>query len=237
MTLSAEDVRALDNAAWLSLTGEHARFARVDGNGAAYDAQVSPFAGSSVPGEDADWAALLEMSGGSALAVKRPEPGAPEGPGWVRHVSVPLHQMVLEDEAAFARTRLADAELEPLDVADVDEMLALVELTHPGPFERRTIELGMYRGVRTETGTLGAMAGARMAPLGWVEISAVCTHPDQRGRGLAATLVVAVARDILATDRRPFLHVAVDNVGARAVYERLGFVVRRGFVVDVLVAA
>jgi predicted GNAT family acetyltransferase len=66
------------------------------------------------------------------------------------------------------------------------------------------------------------MAGTRMAPPGFREVSAVCTHPDARGRGYAAGLTTLVAERILARGERPFLHHSADNP-ARRVYEALGF--------------
>jgi GNAT superfamily N-acetyltransferase len=71
-------------------------------------------------------------------------------------------------------------------------MLDLVARTRPGPFLARTPHLGTYLGIR-RGGALVAMAGERMRPPGWTEISAVCTDPAHRGQGLAARLVRAVA--------------------------------------------
>jgi predicted GNAT family acetyltransferase len=110
-------------------------------------------------------------------------------------------------------------------------MLALAELTDPGPFGRRSIELGRFVGFRAE-GELVAMAGERLHPPGFSEVSAVCTHPDHRGQGLARELVLAVACEVQARGEVPFLHVdATDDPHPRVVglYERLGFrVSRRG---------
>lgn len=66
------------------------------------------------------------------------------------------------------------------------------------------------------------MAGERLRPPGWTEISAVCTAPEARGRGHAARLVSALMAGILARGERPFLHVAETNTAAIALYERLG---------------
>ena len=74
---------------------------------------------------------------------------------------------------------------------------ALVARTEPGPFTDRTIELGTYLGVRDASdGALVAMAGQRMHPPGHVEISAVCTDPAFRGRGLARMLVELLVDEI-----------------------------------------
>jgi len=116
--------------------------------------------------------------------------------------------------------------LEDLDISQVDEMLALVEVTKPGPFFRRTPELGSYLGIR-EKGQLVAMAGERLRPLGHTEISAVCTHPEYRGRGYASSLVSTLIQEISKRGEIPFVHVRTENVGAIRVYEKLGFKTRR----------
>jgi predicted GNAT family acetyltransferase len=105
-------------------------------------------------------------------------------------------------------------------------MLALVELTKPGPFLKRTPELGSYLGIR-QAGQLVAMAGERLKPHGYTEISAVCTHPDYRGRGYASSLVSILIQRITGRNEIPFLHVRTENVDAIRVYEKLGFNTRR----------
>jgi ribosomal protein S18 acetylase RimI-like enzyme len=120
----------------------------------------------------------------------------------------------------------ADPKAEPLGPADVDDMLDLIERSRPGPFRTRTVELGGYVG-RRHRGRLVAMAGRRMAPPGFTEISAVTTDPRWRGRGLASALVGHVAGQIRAAGAVPFLHAAAGNTGAIALYQHLGFVVRR----------
>src|SRR5215831_9216945 len=112
-------------------------------------------------------------------------------------------------------------------------MLALTALTKPGPFQRRTVELGRYVGVEMD-GKLVAMAGERLGVPGGTEISAVCTHPDYRGRGLAALVCRRVAAAIRERDETAFLHVAADNHGTRELYERLGFQTRT--MIEVVVA-
>ena len=79
-----------------------------------------------------------------------------------------------------------------LGTADVPEMTDLVTRTEPGPWRPRTVEFGGYVGVR-DRGALVAMAGERMRPPGFTEVSAVCTEPEYRGRGLAGGLTRVVA--------------------------------------------
>ncbi|MEV4297112.1 GNAT family N-acetyltransferase [Microbispora rosea] len=119
-----------------------------------------------------------------------------------------------------------DDEAVRLEAADVPEMLDLVARTQPDPFRPRTIEMGTYLGIRRR-GALVAMAGERLHPPGWTEISAVCTHPAFRRQGLASRLVPAVAAGIRARGETPFLHAAPTNTPAIRAYEALGFRLRR----------
>ena len=81
-------------------------------------------------------------------------------------------------------------------------------------------------GIRCE-GKLVAMAGERLKVPGHTEVSAVCTHPDHLGKGYAAMLMTEIMRGIWDRGEVPFLHVRGDNRRAIALYERLGFRIRR----------
>jgi len=111
-------------------------------------------------------------------------------------------------------------------------MAGLVERTEPGPFERRTIEMGLYLGVRSE-GALIAMAGQRMRVDGHdgpiIEISAVCTDEAHRGNGLGSALVIEQVEIIRGVGGVPIMHVRRDNTVALSIYERLGFRTTRTF--------
>jgi predicted GNAT family acetyltransferase len=98
----------------------------------------------------------------------------------------------------------------------------LATLTKPGPFDRRTIELGEYFGY-FDGRRLIAMAGERMHAGRLREISGVCTHPDYRGRGLARALMVKLIRREMLRGEQPFLHVMRENSVARPIYRRMGF--------------
>jgi predicted GNAT family acetyltransferase len=106
-------------------------------------------------------------------------------------------------------------------------MVELATLTEPGPFRERTSELGIFYGI-FDGDRLLAMAGQRMRVPGFVEVSAVCTHPDVRGRGFGGVVMREVIREIVESDRTPFLHAFADNPAVR-LYERLGFTQRRSF--------
>jgi predicted GNAT family acetyltransferase len=62
---------------------------------------------------------------------------------------------------------------------------------------------------------------------GYVELSAICTHPAARGRGLASQLARQLMEAALNRGEMPFLHVRAENKAAVSLYKCLGFEVRR----------
>ncbi|WP_327348847.1 GNAT family N-acetyltransferase [Streptomyces europaeiscabiei] len=210
----------LDNPALASLTGPHAHFAERRGRVLRYPLDVSPWLGLPDEPDADDWADLAVLAGPGAEA---PVPAYTGGfpAGW--EVTFDLAGVQLVDDGIAAAP---DDEAVRLGAADVPEMLDLVERTQPGPFLSRTVELGTYLGIR-RGGALVAMAGERLHPPGWTEISAVCTAPAFRGAGLATRLVHAVAHGIRERGETPFLHTAATNTTAIRLYESLGFRLRR----------
>ncbi|KAA9155405.1 GNAT family N-acetyltransferase [Amycolatopsis acidicola] len=208
----------LDNPSWSSLTGPHAGFAERHGQVLRYPVDMSPFLGvPSEPGPEA-WADVAGLVGPGGTVVIAAPSGVPED--WTVLDITPGVQLV-DDGVEGAE----DPEAVVLTGADVPEMLELVARTRPGPFLKRTVEMGTYLGIRRE-GRLVAMAGERMHPPGWTEISAVCTDAEFRGQGLGTRLVLAVVARIRARGDRPFLHAAASNTGAIRLYESLGFRLR-----------
>jgi len=215
----------LDNPVWHALTGPQAKFSEGSSLALRYQTDVAVFA--ALPdevGPDA-WNALAELvgPGGSAVLFR---PAAVEVPDdWEIAITMQSLQMIAtepigEPDAAFVN----------LGAPDVEDMLALVERTRPGPFAQRTVALGTYLGVRAESADrLVAMSGERLHPTGYTEISAVCTDSEARKRGLATRLVRAIAAGIEARNERPILHVLAENHSAIRVYEALGFEVRAAF--------
>jgi ribosomal protein S18 acetylase RimI-like enzyme len=210
----------LDDPARASLLGPHARFAESVGAVLRYDPDVSVFVSLPPDPGEQDWQDAAKLLGPGGRLVVGGATATPP-PDWERVMEIPGVQMVAEDVAAAP-----DPEAVRLGPADVPEMLALVEHANPGPFRPRTIEMGAYLGIRRE-GRLIAMAGERLHPPGWTEISAVCTDAAFRGQGLATRLVHAVSHGIVERGETPFLHASAANVSAIRLYESLGFRLRR----------
>ncbi|GAA1578930.1 GNAT family N-acetyltransferase [Kribbella hippodromi] len=209
---------ALSNPVYAALTGPHAPFAEVRGNARRYPAAVAPFLALPEEPTEADWTDAAALVGpGTTVALMRPELPVPDTFKLDRAID-------LMQFTAPAELPAADPEAIKLGPDDVPDMLALVALTDPGPFRSRTIELGTYLGIRRD-GELIAMAGTRFSLPGHTEISAVCTHPSARGQGVATRLIRAVAADITAAGRSPFLHTGGSNTTAIRLYESLGFTV------------
>jgi ribosomal protein S18 acetylase RimI-like enzyme len=203
----------LENPVWAALSGPQACFAEAAGNAARLPSDISPFCAVADLDDPAAWHDLATLTDYALLTG----PAITAPPGWETNRVTPGLQMVGQ-----SMTGVPDPEAEPLTEADVPEILDLVERAKPGPFGKRTIELGRYLGIRQD-GRLIAMAGERFRLPGWTEVSAVCTDPAHRGRGLAARLTLAVAAGILDRGDLPFLHTAADNTDAIRLYERLGF--------------
>lgn len=226
--LNFDTVTLLDNPIWASLTAGHAHLAQgaQAGNGLArrYPPDIGPLSAlaESSPAAYADLAAIVPEGDVAVLFLQDP-PRIPDGWQMVRNgVLVQMVCPAVPEQPPIPETI---ARMEP---ADFPEMAALAALTEPGPFRSNTASLGDFFGIRVD-GRLAAMAGQRLSPTGFAEVSAVCTHPDYRGRGFAQALVAAVARKIHAGGRIPFLTSFEANTGAIRVYRQVGFVPRRSF--------
>jgi ribosomal protein S18 acetylase RimI-like enzyme len=242
-------VHVLDNPVWHALRGPQRVLGRATEQVGRFDGDVSPF-GALADGADVDlaWpelARLLGPKGTAELTGDLPDPPA----GWTVTSRLEGVQMVAErlrgqptelgsrrEGATSSPPRQTAPETSavktiapspvPLGAANVPEMMALVKVAQPGPFEARTIEFGGYMGIRID-GDLVAMAGERLRPPGYTEISAVATHPDYRRRGLARQVVLSVADNIIRRGDTPILHALLRNPGAIDLYESLGFTARR----------
>jgi predicted GNAT family acetyltransferase len=220
----------LDRPIWAALHGRQAHLTLSLPRARRLHPEIGVFAAvaDNSPESLADLAALIREHGRVGVMS---EVAAEAAPGCRIEDRLVIDQMVAERP-------IAPPELSPIPLGDADapEMLALATLTEPGPYFSNTHRLGDFVGVR-EGGRLIAMAGERMKPDGFTEVSAVCTHPDGRGRGLAASLVRYVASRIQARGETAFLHVFPTNTAAIRVYAALGFVRRRGHEIAILAPA
>lgn len=206
----------LSNPMWASLSTTHAGFAVSSGGLKRFAPDVAPFC--AVQSDGVEVGPSQALREGEAIYFLGAIPALP--PHWEVVYDTSILQMVYEGDAPLSAS---GADAPALSEADTPAMLALTALVYPEFYRPRTAVLGKYIGIRGE-GRLDAMAGQRLACTGYREISAVCTHPDQRGRGHAGRLIRQLTRAILAEGRTPFLHVSAANQGAWGLYENLGFV-------------
>lgn len=215
----------LDDPIWNALSTDHAALAEGGSLARRYPARIGPLSGLANQSTEA-WEELRTLAGPNGVVVVFLQaPWAPR-PGWSLVREGPLSQMISLAPAAESPSALPPAAtLRALTPADAPAMVELATLTEPGPFREGTVELGGYYGI-FEGGRLLSMAGQRTRVPGHVEVSAVCTHPDARGRGYARTLMLHVMQDIRNEGRTPYLHSWAFNDAAIRVYTDLGFVLR-----------
>jgi len=222
------DSHLLDYPIRTALATRHAHLAEINGPARRYPADIAPFA--SVEEQTLEsWTALHALMGADQPAVLfTPAPVVPAGP-------LEIVMAATGEQMIGAPTEFDGAmpEIVRLGDADAPEMRALVELTRPGPFGPRTHQLGRFFGIRVD-GRLGAMTAERMTPGDYTEMTAVCVHPDFRGRRYAQALLAHVSRQIVTRGEIPFLHVFSENHSAIALYKRQGMTIRRRLHVTVL---
>jgi len=218
----------LDNPIWHALSTVHRPLARGNDLAKLYPSEIAPL--SAIPEQTPEaYTALGDTLGpdDTAALFLNEMPRVP--PNFAVTTTFEIDQMVCETAPASGRDDYEQFGLEELSENDVPQMLALTKLTEPGPFRRRTIEFGGYTGIFTADRKLAAMAGQRLRLPGFTEVSAVCTHPDHRGKGYARAVMLAVISGISRRGEVPILHVKSDNSGAIRLYETLGFTFRRYF--------
>jgi GNAT superfamily N-acetyltransferase len=207
----------LDNIIWSTLTGPHAVYASGEKGARRYAAGFSPIIGFANPARP-DFTALeacCELDEQLYCAQWK----GPAPTGWNIHDEKSLFRMVWE--GAIPETdEFPDAI--KLGPQHASQALELAQLTNPGPFGLRTIELGEYFGW-FEEGQLTAMVGERMYAGTLREVSGLCTHPDFCGRGLASRLILKLIRHQMQRGETPFLHVMGDNPTAYRLYQKIGF--------------
>jgi ribosomal protein S18 acetylase RimI-like enzyme len=211
----------LDNPVWHSLNTRQSGFSLGGELAKRYPADVAPFAAISRPEQPAFAELASLVKDGEEVYLIGVEPPLPSM--LKAEVRGAIIQMVCQRPVEMVD---GSDDVSVLTGRDAPDMLALTSLTFPGYFRPRTYQMGTYLGVRVE-GQLVAMAGERMFLNGYREVSAICTHPDHRGRGYARRLSSLITNAIFEQGVTPFLHVGHDNESAKSLYEKLGFVERR----------
>jgi predicted GNAT family acetyltransferase len=224
------DIHVLDRPVWHALTGRQSDLSQGNHRALRIAPDYGPFA-AAADASAANLAALAGLAGGGEIwLVEKAAVVVPSGMKMAR--SAEVLQMIAASIIACDK----EPDFHDLSDDDAPEMLALATLTVPGPFARRTNRLGGFVGIR-QNGHLIAMAGERMKPGRFTEVSGVCTHPDHRGKGYAGMLMRIVAARILARGEAPFLHCYASNAGAIALYESLGFAAHQPVTSTVLAPA
>lgn len=206
----------LDNPVWSALTSAHAALAIRAGEAARYPSDVAPFVAVGSHDVQAEQQLVGLVAPGESVCLVGRAP--PLSSAWRHESPVPISQMLCQRRLAV----VDGPAVTTLDDSHREDMLALTARVYPFYFRRHTNLLGPYIGIY-DGSVLAAMAGRRMAFAGHQELSAICTHPDYLGRGLAQRLVALLTNAILDEDLQPFLHVSHQNTRAKALYERMGY--------------
>jgi len=228
MSISVPSTHPLDHPIWSALTTRQQALAEGGSLARRYPSAIAPFAAMADMSPQS-FAALGALMSRSEVAVLfTPDPVTPPA-----EFKILLAETGEQMIGMPAESSIRGVEAVTLGVDDAPAMVELTELTKPGPFTLRTHELGTFLGIRID-GQLVAMVGERMKPANYTEITAVCVHPNHRGRGYAQVLLAAISRQIVARGEIPFLHVFSENKSAVALYRRQGMEIRRRLWVTVL---
>jgi len=228
MSISGSSIHPLDHPVWFALISRQRALAEGGARARRYPPAIAPFAAMADMSPQSFVALGALMSGSDLAVLFTPDPVTPPAEFKIL-LAETGEQMIGTPEESSIR----GVETVTLGTADVPAMMELTELTKPGPFTPRTHELGTFLGIRID-GQLVAMAGERMKPNNYTEMTAVCVHPAHRGRGYGQALLAAISRQIVARGEIPFLHVFSNNSSAIALYRRQGMEIRRRLWVTVL---
>ncbi len=127
-----------------------------------------------------------------------------------------------------------DVRIEPMTVSDLPEVLCIEAVSFGLPWTREMFERELARGSLSELLVARSLEGGAPPPLvgylcAWVvtdelHINNLAVDPRWRRRGVATWLLrEALERGRARQARRAFLEVRVSNLGAQALYAKLGF--------------
>ncbi len=222
----------LDNMIWNAIITGNNDIAIISGDVGCYLPDIAPFAGMK-EFNDVNLKKLYEfIPANRSVAISSLHKMDHDESRWKLLQPMDVTQMVYEHSVNTFTTKNSSL-IVPLSDEHIPQMLELTALTRPGPFLQQTIRFKNYFGIFIE-GRLAAMTGQRMHPIPYMEVSAVCTHPDFRGRGYAKALMLHVMKIILDNSFTPFLHVLSNNTNAIELYKTIGFRTRKQIFVDVI---
>jgi ribosomal protein S18 acetylase RimI-like enzyme len=216
-TVLAPTHSALDNPIWHALGSGHALLAHGNSEARRYPPAVIRLAALREPSPAAyeSLARLVGAGGLTGLILEAP-PAPPIG--WTLVESFPVMQMILTRPHRLAPSPA---------VVRLDGGAAFASISHPGHFFPQTAGLGTVLGI-IEADRLVAVAAERLRLTGFSELRVVSVEQDDYDeRGLSATLLSALAFEIVERGETPVLHVESANNAAIKLYERLGFRARR----------
>ncbi len=207
------------NPVWHALHGPHRHLAIGSGAACRYPADVAPFAAMEAGSAAAQRELHALLGVGESVWVA----GAPDHPGLRVEQELDCVQMVLPRDAPLPPPVPAPgSDIVLLSGENAAEMVALTDVAFPGFFRPATHRMGSYVGIRVD-GRLVAMAGERLRLEGYPELSGICTHPEHRGKGLAAGLIGHLVEAHRRAGLTSWLHVGAPNTRAIELYGRLGF--------------
>ena len=209
----------LDNPVWYALSETHREFAIDYDHLKFYDPAYCPFGGFA---READMSYPMEAYATlvDSFFIVGEKPSFPDKLKLERELT--CLQMLVNDKID---TGMEEQVIE-LNGKYPDDLYQLVNLVQPGYFKRKTALLGNYYGI-FKNNMLVAVTGEQMKMNGYVEVSAVITHPGHTGKGYAKQLLAHAVNNILNENKTPYLHVVENNTGAIKLYEKLGFLTRR----------
>ena len=222
----------LDNMIWNAITTGNKDIAIINDDVGCYLPEIAPFAGMK-NFNDPNLKKLYEfIPANRSVAISSLNKMDHDESRWKLIQPMDITQMVYEHPVHTFTTKNSPL-IVPLSDEHVPQMIELTALTRPGPFLQHTIRFKNYFGIFIED-RLAAMTGQRMHPRPYMEVSAVCTHPDFRGLGYAKALMLHVMKLILDNSFTPFLHVLSNNINAIELYKTIGFRTRKQIFVDVI---
>ena len=157
----AESRHPLDHPIWNALASVQSTVAEGDDCARRYPAAMAPFAATRDTSQESYAALRALLSGNDRVALFTSYTIDPPN-GFTIELATTAEQMV----APTSTNDVVRASVVELGERDVYAMRDLVGLTKPGPFGRRTHELGRFLGV-WDDGQLVAMAGERMKMPGY----------------------------------------------------------------------